>query len=523
MNKKAFHIILSFSALAFVLLVSDGNGFCFGQFEHQVEDTAIENAARQAVSFLEDQGHLDGDKDLLRALVINAVSRRFDDCTAHEHPLVIQAIENITDNIEAGLDSGSESIQLSPIDPTLAFVVLCDVDSVELRTATVEEYLRSFRPFTNDSSEENWLHTYYAALSLPIAKRHGFLPRRQIIRNDLVRNMNIVDDSQWPVNKQNSSDHEYGGVFSRRCLLLSQIYLAADKLRLYPAPDGREGLGPEVPSAVSRYFRPVEPLVDDVSIPRIEELKRRGSEWISSEFPEAQRSDAFTWLNAIESYAYHRNTADGSFAELPDWYDRGVEVLLNVQDNDGSFSVNDHAADPVLDTCLATLFLVKVTETISDCGPHSSRITRLGSVQVFRTRGTREELLDVLYLTERENNSNPVHDLVRRMESYGASDYAMQSLFSRLVRERGYYQRLAAVELLAADPDMERVPFLLYALGDPDSTIGGVAHNGLRLVSRKIDTISLPVNATREDFERVRRQWTDWYLGLRPDAKLIEE
>jgi len=82
--------------------------------------------------------------------------------------------------------------------------------------------------------------------------------------------------------------------------------------------------------------------------------------------------------------------------------------------------------------------------------------------------------------------------------------------------------RQIAVRLLAGQQVIENAPAMIFALSDSSYDVRVEAHNGLRLISRRIDTLELPENPTFEDFKSVKAQWTDWYLNINPGAKLLE-
>ncbi len=56
-----------------------------------------------------------------------------------------------------------------------------------------------------------------------------------------------------------------------------------------------------------------------------------------------------------------------------------------------------------------------------------------------------------------------------------------------MLSARNYYRRLIAVDFLAGEQDMDNVPGLIYALGDPDFRVCLEAHDGSHPISRRID------------------------------------
>ena len=90
------------------------------------------------------------------------------------------------------------------------------------------------------------------------------------------------------------------------------------------------------------------------------------------------------------------------------------------------------------------------------------------------------------------------------------------------VSDRNYFKRLIAVKLLSRQQNMDNVPALIYALGDPNLKVCAEAHNGLRLISRKLDSIKITEDASFADYQNIKRQWTEWFLQIRPGAELLD-
>ena len=109
-----------------------------------------------------------------------------------------------------------------------------------------------------------------------------------------------------------------------------------------------------------------------------------------------------------------------------------------------------------------------------------------------------------------------------------------------MVKANNYFRRLIAVRFLAGEQDMDNAPALIYALGDPDFRIAIEAHDGLRLISRKIDSLSVSSqtrtnakrallvlsdeekNLLKSEFASVKKKWTNWFLKIRPGAELLD-
>jgi hypothetical protein len=116
----------------------------------------------------------------------------------------------------------------------------------------------------------------------------------------------------------------------------------------------------------------------------------------------------------------------------------------------------------------------------------------------------------------------------------------IKAFLQSMISAENYFRRLISVRFLAAEQDMDNVPALIYALGDPDFRICLEAHDGLRLISRKVDSMKISPqtrkdakrdkearkadeeNNCRFEFDSIKRKWTDWFLKIRPDAELLD-
>ena len=112
---------------------------------------------------------------------------------------------------------------------------------------------------------------------------------------------------------------------------------------------------------------------------------------------------------------------------------------------------------------------------------------------------------------------------IGQLSSDGSKNQKAQIAFMRgLVTDRNYFRRLIAIRVLSRQQSLDNVPALIYALGDPDLRVSAEAHNGLRLISRKLDSIKVSDEPDYSEFQTVKRKWTDWYLKIRPGARLLD-
>ena len=69
--------------------------------------------------------------------------------------------------------------------------------------------------------------------------------------------------------------------------------------------------------------------------------------------------------------------------------------------------------------------------------------------------------------------------------------------------------------------DLDNVPTLIYALGDPDPRIVQKSRDALRLLSRKVDGFGLPEEPTEGAKLEAIEKWKQWYLAIRPNAQFL--
>ena len=81
--------------------------------------------------------------------------------------------------------------------------------------------------------------------------------------------------------------------------------------------------------------------------------------------------------------------------------------------------------------------------------------------------------------------------------------------------------RSAALKALVSTRELDNVPTLIFALGDPDSRIVVLANRGLRGLSRRLDGFDMPEEPTEAVKREAIDRWKQWYLMIRPDAQFL--
>lgn len=342
------------------------------------------------------------------------------------------------------------------------------------------------------------------------------------------------------------------------------VYLLSDLLQLQPRVKKVEkrrvqGFGTELPPSISIFvpeatldesgdgqgqWRGNGPLAD-VNKRNLSEVKSKANAHFEQVFTFKTQNWPFYYYYALERYAYFREQAEGSVGNgsMRRWYDQGVEFFASIQKEDGSFPAGPEQNSPAnVNTAFAVMFLVRSSEILS-LPPSSSSLAggsdlaslkgqklrqlRGGKIQSTETSQNLNELLDSLnqdlsgeqLATLTDSLKSAIRDYQDRPET---SRGEAQSFLRSLVKDKNYYKRLIAVRFLAAEQDLDNAPALIYAMGDPDERICVEAHNGLRLISRKIDSIQLPEKPNRADLTTAKQRWSSWYTKLRPSAELYD-
>ena len=248
----------------------------------------------------------------------------------------------------------------------------------------------------------------------------------------------------------------------------------------------------------------------------------------------------FYYLYALERYAYFRETAEIEVSEIPTWYDQGVDHLKSIQAKDGSWAGESQIAKQTVNTAFAIMFLVRASEVLAGdtvegvmngnqgfAVDKKLTFNKDGSVTGQSPIKGVEDVLGILGAGVDDNDLDFVLEslapVIGQMANRTDKSHGEQLAFLRgLLADENPRMRQIAVRLLAGQQVIENAPALIHALGDRAFDVRVEAHNGLRLISRRIDTLKLPENPSAEDFKTLKGQWTEWYLGVNPGGKLFE-
>lgn len=351
---------------------------------------------------------------------------------------------------------------------------------------------------------------------------------------------------------------------------LSSAYMMADCLQLNGrrkdmAKGGAGDVG--LPRTVRVYVPPVEGNNQQKDGPLVKfdrglltSTFNAGNRSLAARFSYKLKTWNYYYLYALERYAYFREQAEGSpGSEFKEWYDNGIDYLKTQQKEDGSFPEYQGETRQIA-TAFALLFLVRSSEVVNLPPAESTVIGQAGFATDSNLRDAgngrmaevraEQNLEDMLKMLK--DNQNATQEQLERINTAlkkqitefrkkdDTSRGEIKDFLRSMVGAKDYYRRMIAVRFLAGEQDMENVPALIYALSDPDLRVAVEAHDGLRLISRKIDSMKLtPATAKnarrdpdvvkregleddiRREFRALEEKWTEWYLQIRPNAELL--
>jgi hypothetical protein len=419
----------------------------------------------------------------------------------------------------------------------------------------------------------------YIGLALTVAKNHGFQWDVEAAKRLLETFCNTQVNDTWVYHYTgrqprggNAPEFDRTPRLSIHVAGLSSTYLLADLLNLRIR--GKRGAGAvtgaenaasaaavansdvdPLPQAVRIYVKPKEgeskaddPIVSfDTS--KLNGVLTGGTRWLVSQYQVFPEVWPYYYMYGFERYAFFREKSEGAVSELPNWYDDGVVELMNRQQGNGAWEfpkadinsgrVSIGESNPNQATCLAILFLVRSSQILFVEGREGVTIgndSLKPNTRIDMTNGTVNSselgkgIDDVMNLIKKSGGEEELEQLlpilgaaIRQLsEDPSKSRGEKMAALRALVLHEDNLRRLVAVKVLAGLQDLDSVPALLFALTDPDLDVCREAHNGLRLISRKIDSFPLSSDPTPKEYLDLKKKWTDWYLKLRPDAELMD-
>jgi len=324
---------------------------------------------------------------------------------------------------------------------------------------------------------------------------------------------------------------------------LGSVYMCASTLNLAGRIEANDDTSFHIPGALRPAGERDEKAKNRVMVgPELAKAAQvamaDGKAWFDEHFSADTNRWPFYYLYALERFHSFRELVEQAPEEEPEWYNAGVELLIEKQGDDGSWLGG--CGRPV-STALACLFLMRSSQAsiakgglMFDGGLLTGGRTLPKDVTNVRVQkgkivnienGQRSSVEDVVAALD--DPANPrFQELMDNPEqiawdSIPAGGRAVESL-QRLVREGEPAARRMAVLAIGKRRDLDAVPALIYGLSDPDNSVAIAARDALRFVSRRIDGFGMPdVPETAEKRQAVR-DWKGWYANVRPDATFWE-
>ena len=226
----------------------------------------------------------------------------------------------------------------------------------------------------------------------------------------------------------------------------------------------------------------------------------------------------------------------GRSTKSPTGTTRGSGFLKSRQTVDGSWGdENGENVVPGVSTVFAILFLVRSTELLAG-EPAQGLLTGglgfgRGTLSYKNGQIVGEQIVKDVddFLKAIESGEEPdlalyTDELTKIVVPTDPAQRAQHLQKLRLlVTDYEFERRYIAVKILGSVRDLDNVPALIYALTDPAADVVVLAHQGLRFISRKIDSIELPAKPNETNMKLVKQQWIDWYRSVRPDGELYYE
>lgn len=567
-----------FPLLLGLLLTVASASTAVGQKRFTPEHPEVKAMADKAANYLRPGG--DVGPATLASIAIVQYHKRYNERVPKDHPGILSTIGKIQAMYKGGGERGPLIFRQNECYfPALAVMLFCEFDPVKYKSE-IEQLLDMFVDRQMDNGAFTYLgqsaadtsQTQFACLAMWVAKQKGFdvdLDMAQKTLNWLCRVH--AGSGQWSYRYSGFGSPQSGSTLSMQAAGISSVYLMADMLQLYGRRKdmAKSGAAGEIglPRTVNIYIPREEgakarkdgPLVNfDRGL--LTATSGAGNRSLAARFSYDIQAWNYYYLYALERYAYFREQAEGNPGNgFGEWYDNGIDFLKKEQSDDGRFPAYNQETSQI-STAFALLFMVRSSQlvvnppAISDMNGGSGfakdstlRDEGNGRMGEIRPEESLQDMLDMLKEDDKATreqleriNEALKKQIVEFRKKDSKSKGEIKSFLRSMVGAKDYYRRLIAVRFLAAEQDMDNVPALIYALSDPDLRVAIEAHDGLRLVSRKIDSMKLSPaseknarrdpdrikaekleDGIRKEFKIMEDRWTEWYLKIRPGAELL--
>ncbi len=534
------------------------------QFRYSPDHPEVQAIVRRAADYLRTTLPSDMGHKVLRSLAIAEASLRIDKMIPEGDPLIDSGVEAAM-AYTRGADG--RAVDGETMYATGVCVVLLSLygdayrENLQSALQLLEERQQAgggwgYKADGTASDYGDTSQMQYCCLAMWVSKRLGLEVKPTMAKNALEWLIETqAGDGGWRYratrgDPRSRASGGAGVTLSLTAAGAGSVYMLSDILGATPpAKIKRRSRTPgfDLPLVVQEFIptvdedpstQPAEGSSQYVSVDTVRGTMGRANGWLRQNFrpdPEAWR---YYFLYGFERYAYFREAIEGEVSELPDWYDRGVDFLRGIQQQDGSFRNEGGGGEsqpPLVSTAFAVLFLVRSTELLANETVTGqvlgSQGFQSGKLALRRGQIVNEQIQQNVEDFMQAIESGKELDLAQFSGSLSnlivPTDPAQRAQYLQrlrvLVNDEDFDKRYVAVRYLGSVRELDNVPALIYAMTDPAPDIVVAAHNGLRFISRKIDSIQLPAGANRENCKGIKEQWEKWYLSVRPGADLMYE
>lgn len=482
-------------------------------------------------------------------------------------PLVQKSVERIVKQVRAGEYSSNNNPQHQVYEATISLLLLeaAGPDLYPYEIDTITAYLlarqKSFGAwyYPNQGDHGDTSITQYGLLGLWAATRMG----REVPRDVWTRAGRWLLDNQTADGAFSYHPHEkMPPTFSMTAagtgsLMLIRIMLYGTSKAMDDAPSAapstpvisnRKRFGVLEPVVRPEPERPADaPAPTTVTASELDLAIRRGVAMLDRNFA-ADRYMAGNWT-CYSMYSIERIGALRSSPRLVEvnWYDRGSDVLMPLQQPTGSWTDSN---GPASSTSFAILFLTKATESVFKPPPKTVggglliggrglpddlAGARLGDANASgrKPRAGVDSLLSLLEKPVDIELPAVQTELVEAVQFSQAPELVGQvDRLKKLVDDPRFEVRRTALWALARSGDISVAPLLIRGLSDPSIPVVREASFGLCVLSRRPLGVGLPIEPLEGLSEEatieqqvahvntwrpaVVKKWEDWYLKVRP-------
>jgi hypothetical protein len=340
-----------------------------------------------------------------------------------------------------------------------------------------------------------------------------------------------------------SSGRSVGGTALRSSMTIAGVgsmYICADLLKMNLAKskalEGEDGL----PKAFRLVNPPsVQGAAFDDSLRSLQKEVELGiidgERAIAAQFPFSDMQYLYYTFYSYErfqSLKYHATKRKEP--KEPEWYNRFVEIARDTQNPDGSWLKSGGRVADTAFMCLTLMRGMKKTlkESSTDGtliggrglpGDTSKATIKRGKILNSEQVNSKEDIMKIL-----ESPDAAFLDDILEQSTGSLLDAAPESRAAQLAKIRStlidgdFNARRNAIKVLARDDDLDNAPLLIFALSDPDLGVVRSAEAGLRRISRRLISVEIPENATKEERQKRIETWKTWYRNLRPNAIFLK-